>query len=188
MLAAGCSRRFGAANKLVAPLDGRPIVRRAGEALTDSGASDVVVVTGYDREAIEAALAGLPVHFVHNDSWSAGMGSSIARGICALRPETCSAFVVPGDMPFLTAVLLRALMHRHAISGDDRIVVPTTCDGAQRNPVLWPRHYFPELAALDGPEGGKELLKRHWKAAAPIPIADASVFVDVDTTKDLSKA
>lgn len=188
LLAAGSSSRFGDENKLVADLDGKPLVRHVAEALSESGIGDLVVVTGHDRDAVEAALGGLDVRFVHNEEWETGMGRSIARGVRALRPDTPAAFVVPGDMPFLTAALLQALAGRCTDAGGDRIVVPTTEDGAQRNPVLWPRRCFDDLAALDGPEGGKALLKRHWNEAVLVPVTDDSVFADVDTPDDLAKS
>lgn len=187
LLAAGSSSRFGDENKLVADLDGKPLVRHVAETLSASGVGDLVVVTGHDSEAVEAALDGLAVRFVHNEDWPSGMGRSIARGVRALRPDTPAAFLVPGDMPFLTPALLEALAGRYTDAGGDRIVVPTTGDGAQRNPVLWPRRCFDDLAALGGPEGGKALLKRHWNEAVLVPVTDASVFADVDTQNDLKK-
>ncbi|AHB50132.1 hypothetical protein W911_08920 [Hyphomicrobium nitrativorans NL23] len=187
LLAAGASRRFGDDNKLVADLDGEPLVRRVARILAESSVGDVVVVTGHDRETVEAALDGLSFRFVHNEDWSSGMGRSIARGIRALRPDTPAAFVVPGDMPYLTVTLLQALAGRYADAEGRRIVVPTTEDGNQRNPVLWPRRYFDDLARLDGPEGGKALLKRHWSEALLVPVADEAVFSDIDTPADLPK-
>lgn len=187
LLAAGASRRFGDDNKLLASVGGRALVRRVAEAVVESGAGDVVVVTGHERDAVEAALADLTVRFVHNEDWAAGMGRSIARGIRALRPDTSAAFVVPGDMPFLTSTLLQALAGRYADTDDAPIVVPVTGKGAQRNPVLWPRRHFEALAALDGPQGGKPLLESHWDEALRVAVSDESVFADIDTKADLSE-
>lgn len=187
LLAAGSSSRFGDENKLVADFEGQPLIRHVAGIVSESGVGDVVVVTGHDRDAVEAALDGLPVRFVHNEDWSAGMGRSIARGIRALRPDTPAAFIVPGDMPFLTAALLEALAGRYADVERTRVVVPTTEDGRQRNPVLWPRRCFDDLASLDGPEGGKALLNRHCPEVLEVPIADVSVFTDIDTPDDLKK-
>lgn len=187
LLAAGSSSRFGDENKLVADFDGEPLIRHVATVVSESGVDDIVVVTGHDREAVEAALDGLPLRFVHNEDWPSGMGRSIARGIRALRPDTPAAFIIPGDMPFLTVALLQALAGRYADAEGNRIVVPTTEDGRQRNPVLWPRRCFDALASLDGPKGGKALLKRHWSEARLVPVADVSVFTDVDTPDDLPK-
>ena len=38
------------------------------------------------------------------------MGSSIAVGVIALGSQALGAFIVPGDMPFLTSALLKDLM------------------------------------------------------------------------------
>ncbi len=65
VLAAGRSTRMGD-NKLLAMLDGRPLVRHAVEAALGSAARPVVVVTGNDADAVRAALSGLDVRFVHN--------------------------------------------------------------------------------------------------------------------------
>ena len=66
VLAAGQSSRFRAGGgpdltKLVAKLDGKPIVRRVVEAALATKARPVVVVTGYARESVEAAVADLDV-------------------------------------------------------------------------------------------------------------------------------
>ena len=114
--------------------------------------------------------------------------SSIGTGIRALGAEMSGAFVVPGDMPFLTAGLFVVLRDEFGRAGGERIVVPTTPDGAQRNPVLWPRRHFAEFARLGGPEGGKPLLRRHWDQIVKVPVVDPNVFADVDTEEDLAAA
>lgn len=67
LLAAGCSVRFGASNKLLAEIGGRPLVRSVAKAMTQGGiVSEIVVVTGYDQRLIERALDGLQLQFAHN--------------------------------------------------------------------------------------------------------------------------
>jgi molybdenum cofactor cytidylyltransferase len=112
LLAAGNSRRFGAANKLLAQIDGQPLIRRVAEEIALRADVRVVVVTGYDRHSIERALSDLPLHFAHNVHWPTGMGSSIAVGIGALPPKIEGVMIVPGDMPFLTARLSHQNAHR----------------------------------------------------------------------------
>jgi molybdenum cofactor cytidylyltransferase len=100
-LAAGASQRFGADNKLLANIGGRPPIRWVAEETVHSSA-EAVVVTGCDYLLIEKALEGLELRFAHNPSWTRGMGSSIAAGVMALGSQVLGAFIVPGDMPFLT--------------------------------------------------------------------------------------
>src|SRR5206468_3062228 len=57
VLAAGRSTRMGGSNKLLAEVGGKPMVRIAVEQALASSAKPVIVVTGHQRERVEAALA-----------------------------------------------------------------------------------------------------------------------------------
>ena len=59
VLAAGRSTRMGGPNKLLAELGGKPLVRIAVEQVLASKARPVIVVTGHQRERVEAALEGV---------------------------------------------------------------------------------------------------------------------------------
>jgi molybdenum cofactor cytidylyltransferase len=144
LLAAGASQRFGADNKLLANIEGKPLIRWVAEEIMHSGA-EAVVVTGCDNLLIEKALEGLPLRFAHNPSWTRGMASSIAADVMALGSQALGALIVPGDMPFLTSALLKDLMAAFHENQGSSIVYPTTRAGEQRNPVLWPRRFFPLL-------------------------------------------
>jgi len=98
------------------------------------------------------------------------------------------AFIVPGDMPFLTPALSTDLMTTFNESRGASIVYPTTLAGEQRNPVLWPRPFFPLLASLNGPEGAKRLLATSVDSQKPVPIVDEGAFADIDTPADLETA
>ena len=104
ILAAGRSLRFRAEggreiSKLVASLDGKPLVRHVAEAALASRARPVVVVTGHAQEVVEAALAGLPVVFANNAGFAAGLASSLKVGVAALPSGVAGALVLLGDMP-----------------------------------------------------------------------------------------
>jgi len=53
----------------------------------------VIVVTGHQRERVEAALAGLPVEFAHNADFADGLGTRFgpASARCR-RSRTASSF------------------------------------------------------------------------------------------------
>jgi molybdenum cofactor cytidylyltransferase len=188
LLAAGASQRFGTENKLLVDLGGQPLVRRVAEEITRSGVTEVLVVTGYDQPSILRALEGMPVRFIHNANWTAGMGASIATGISAVGPEIEGAFIVPGDMPFLTCGLLDSLVVAFDRNRGDRVIVPATPSGEQRNPILWPRRFFPKLNSLSGAEGAKHLLLSVVTESISVTADDAGVFGDVDTRADLQAA
>lgn len=186
LLAAGASMRFGAPNKLLAPLAGTPLVRHAAEALAASSLAEIVAVTGPDADAVTAALGGLPLKFVHNARFADGMGSSIAAGVCALASDADGVLIVPGDMPGVTANLIAVLVAAFECSGGMRPVFPTLADGRQSPPVLWPRACFTGLSQLSGPQGGKALLTR--VGGIPVPIGDAQLLIDIDTVDELAAA
>jgi molybdenum cofactor cytidylyltransferase len=187
VLAAGTSQRFGADNKLLASIGGEPLVRRVVHVLIQSGIADIVVVTGHERTLIQAALEALPVGFAHNENWATGMASSIVAGVSALPAGVDGAFIVPGDMPFLTAAVIERLTEVFDEHGRASIVYPATSGGEQRNPVLWPRRFFGELAALAGPQGAKQLLATLAPECIAVAIDDHA-FADIDTEADLVAA
>lgn len=190
LLAAGSSRRFGAANKLVADVAGRPVVARVAEALAASGVAEIVVVTGHEAARVEAALGGLRVRLVHNPDHATGIGSSIAAGARALRGSPDGVLVVQGDMPGLPAGLVDRLIDLFRASDGAAIVHPVLPDGGQTSPVLWPGRYLGDLAALSGDRGAKALIGReaaHVRTLALSP-AEAELLIDVDTPEALAAA
>jgi molybdenum cofactor cytidylyltransferase len=187
LLAAGASQRFGVDNKLLADIGGKPLIRWVAEEIVHSGA-EVIVVTGCDHLLIEKALEGLPLRFAHNMNWPRGMGSSIAVGVIALGSQALGVFIVPGDMPFLRSDLLKDLMAIFNESVGASIVYPTTLRGERRNPVLWPRRFFPLLASLNGPGGAKHLLATCIDCQKQLPVGDERAFADIDAPADLETA
>jgi len=178
LLAAGASQRFGADNKLLANIGGRPLIRWVADEIVSSDA-EAVVVTGCDHLLIEKALDGSVLRFAHNPNWTRGMGSSIAAGVMALGSQALGAFVVPGDMPFLTSALLKDLMAAFNESRGRSIVYPITRAGEQRNPVLWPRRFFPLLGSLSGSGGAKHLLAASFDSQRRVPVVDEGAFADM---------
>ncbi len=187
VLAAGASRRFGEANKLLARIEGRTLIARVVDAVIAGGAGDIVVVTGWDSAAVEEALRGRPLRCVHNGRWEDGMGVSIGTGIAALDEDSAGAFIVPGDMPLLTPQLVTALIHAFDGAGRDRILFPTTRGGEQRNPVLWPRRHFGALLALPPATGAKALLQLVAAECQAITVDDAEL-TDIFPAAELEAA
>lgn len=185
LLAAGSSRRFGPANKLLALLDGKPLVRHAAELLTSADFEEIIVVTGPDAEEVRRALDGLPVRFVHNERYLEGMGGSVATGIRAVASGSAGALVALGDMPRLDPELLARLVEIFIRNRCEKIVFPSLADGSQRNPVLWPRRLFADVGALRGEQGAKAILMAHKAETVAVP-AFAAAFTDIDTADDLA--
>lgn len=187
LLAGGASRRFGADNKLLAEVGGAPILAKVAREILASGVGELIVVTGAEHAAYMTALDGLPVRFVANARWDEGIGGSIAAGVRALSEIPQGVFIVPGDLPNLTGAVFQQLAEVFTEAAGNRIVVPVTAGGEQRNPVLWPRRLFPRLAALSGPKGGKSLLDTLPDERLDVAFGDESVFADIDTPGDYAR-
>ncbi|HET9627787.1 MAG TPA: molybdopterin-binding/glycosyltransferase family 2 protein, partial [Kofleriaceae bacterium] len=183
VLAAGKASRMGS-NKLVAELDGEPIVRRTVRAVLASRARPVVVVTGHEAEAVRAALAGLDVRFVHNPEYADGMSTSLRAGLAQVGPVD-AALICLGDMPRLTAAHFDAVIDAFHAGDASDIIVPTF-ERKRGNPVLWPRKFFAEMSELAGDVGARALLERHADHVRTLAVDDPAILVDVDTPAALA--
>jgi molybdenum cofactor cytidylyltransferase len=179
VLAAGSSRRMGGANKLLQPVGGIAMLRRAVNAALASRCTSVLVVTGADAGAAQACLAGLEVQFVHNPDHASGMASSLRCGLAALPADADAAVVLLADMPRIDGGhvdrLLAAFDPRQP-----KIVAPVK-DGRRGNPILWPREFFAEMMAVEGDVGAREVLQRHASQVEAVAFDDDAIFADVDT-------
>lgn len=113
--AAGRGSRFAEADpaappKMLALVDGVPMVRRTVESLVDGGVDHcVVVVSPQGAEGVEQALHGLPVQLVVNPDPSRGMFSSVQCGVMATdQADLC--VLLPGDMPFVRPATIAAVI------------------------------------------------------------------------------
>jgi molybdenum cofactor cytidylyltransferase len=183
VLAAGRSTRMGAANKLLADIRGKPMVRRVAEAALASRARPVLVVTGHQAAEVRAALAGLDLELVANPDFAQGLSTSLRAGIAAVPAACDGALVLLGDMPRVEASHLTRLIDAFAPGA---IVVPVH-EGRQGNPVLWPRRYFPELLQLEGDAGAKRLIAEHQRDVRKVDLQTSGTFDDIDTPDELAR-
>jgi molybdenum cofactor cytidylyltransferase len=190
VLAAGQSARFRAAGgsettKLVAKLDGKPIVRMAAKAALASKARPVVVVVGHARHSVEAALAGLKVGIAFNPAFAGGLASSLKVGLSAMPPDAAGAVVLLGDMPRVQARLIDALIEGF-LSQEGALAAAPLIDGRRGNPVLLGRSLFEAAMSLTGDEGARRLIGALSSAElVEIATADLGVAFDIDTPTDL---
>jgi molybdenum cofactor cytidylyltransferase len=186
ILAAGRSSRYRAAggqepSKLLALLDGKPVVRRVAETALASSARPVIVVVGHESERIVQALDDLPLQVVFNAAYASGMASSLKAGIAALPRSAAGALILLADMPLVSEDLLDRL--GAAFAGLPGAVAAAPMRGGRRgNPVLLSRVMFGAIGALDGDEGARRLLAEAPPGAiAEVAVDDSAATLDVDT-------
>jgi molybdenum cofactor cytidylyltransferase len=193
VLAAGRASRYRAAGgveptKLIAGYGGEPLVCWAARAALASRARPVVVVTGHARVEVEAALAGLDLHFVHNPDFAAGLATSLRAGVAALPAYAAGALVMLGDMPDASAATADALISAFAAK-PEALAAVALYRGRRGNPVLIGRGLFGEVAGLSGDEGARGLLQDlAAERIATVEVAEAGVTRDVDRPEDFLSA
>lgn len=188
ILAAGQSQRMGAQNKLLAEIDGVPIIRRTAQALLDGGLNDLVIVTGHEHRLVAAALDDLPVTCIYNDEYQSGQASSVACGVRHHQNGSHAAVLIAlGDMPLVRPELIAALLRDHSSLPDatDRITLPVF-DGRRGNPVIWGRGFFDELVALTGDAGGRIIFAENKNAVNSLGWPDDSIHLDIDIPEALA--
>ena len=193
VLAAGQSSRFRAGGgpdltKLVAKLDGKAIVRRVVEAALTAKARPVVVVTGYARDAVEAAVADLDVGVAFNPKFASGLASSLSVGLSAMPRDVVGALVLLGDMPWIESRLIEVLIDAFLAHKDALAAVPSH-QSRRGNPVLLGRGLFEAAMRLTGDEGARRLIGALEPGElVEVESSDMGVTFDVDTPEDLAAA
>lgn len=178
VLGAGSSERFGADNKLLANIAGKPMIAHVVDNLLEAGADPVIVVTGHGGQEVQAAVLNRPLKFVENPNYANGLSSSIRIGIKALPEDAEAVLIALGDMPLVKPDELKALMEAFDPDRGASVCVPVH-ERIQGNPVLWGARHFDALAALSGDSGAKALIDANREVTVRIEMGP-SVLRDVD--------
>lgn len=189
ILAAGSGRRFNPAQgdpKVLALLDGKPLLRHVAEAAAASRAKPVIVVAGPNIQKIQAALAGLDAVLVRNSDLDAGLSHSLALGLAQVPAPCAGAVILLADMPRIGAAIINRLIEAFENAEPaPRAVVPVR-QGRRGNPVLLGRAIFRNAGTLSGDRGARALIEAGDRGIITCEIDDAAIETDVDTVADLA--
>jgi molybdenum cofactor cytidylyltransferase len=181
---------MGTPKALLPDLEGRAFVARIVRTFAAAGITDIVVVTGRQHDAIEAAVAAdrPPVmpRIVRNPDPSRGQLSSLWVGLDALDPGAEGILMTLVDVPMLRASTIRAVVdtwrEQHA-----PIVRPAMGD-RHGHPVLFDRATFDELRRAPLSPGAKTVVHAHADRVINVPVDDPGSLVDIDTPRDYEQA
>lgn len=181
LLAAGAGSRFRAAGggvKLLAVVDGRPLVEWALLALAAAPLGDRVVVLGAHADELLAATDLHGARPVRNEGWERGMASSLQTGLAALDPACDGAVIVLGDGPALAAEAIRRVAV--AAEGATGLVAATYGGGGHGHPVAIPRALWAQL-----PQEGEQGARALGEPSVLVDCSDLPAPGDADTPADL---
>ncbi len=185
VLAAGQSRRMGRTNKLLANIDGAPMVVRVTDQALTSEADPILVVTGYEPDRVQGAIGDRQVQFVQNPDFEQGLSTSLQAGLADLPGDIDGVIVLLGDMPRMTASHINRLIAAFNPVEGRAIAVPTF-GGKRGNPVLFGRQFFVEMKDVAGDVGARHLIGAHEDQVVEVAMEDDAIFVDVDTPEALT--
>jgi CTP:molybdopterin cytidylyltransferase MocA len=181
ILAAGEGRRFGG-RKLLAHLDGQPILQHVLELAHAARLDPVVVVLGSDAEALEASCAWRGETRIVNERPQDGLSSSVRRGLASLAgSDARQALVLLGDQPRLSLAQVEVVLG--AATDEARPMVVPRYGGTPGNPVLLERAAWPLADALAGDAGMSQLFRARPELVRFVDVPGANP--DVDTVGDL---
>jgi molybdenum cofactor cytidylyltransferase len=187
VLAAGRSTRMGDVNKMLALVDGHPMVTHVADAVLASAAGPAIVVVGFQAARVQKALSGRAVTVVENPDYAAGLSTSLKRGLAAVPPDADGVLVCLGDMPRVTAGHIDRLISAFDPAAGRAICVPTH-GGKRGNPVLWARRFIPEMLEIAGDVGARHLIGAYDELVRELEMETPGVLVDIDTPEALKDA
>lgn len=181
ILAAGLGRRFGG-RKLLAGLDGRPILQFCLDLAQAAGLHPVAVVVGPDAPAFDTVLVWQDEIRVVNPQPQDGMSSSLLLGLTSLaQTDARSVLVLLGDQPRLTLEQVAVVLD--APEDLARPIVVPRYAGVPGNPVLLERAAWPLARELTGDVGMSQLFRSRPELVRYIDVPGQNP--DVDTRDDL---
>lgn len=182
VLAAGQSRRFGAEDKLAAPLHGTMLGLHVPRTLAHTVAAQHIVIAPTDQHPCAAGWRRNGFEIVVNGHANSGIGSSVALATShAMRTGADALMICLADMP-LVPLSHYARLRKVAARLDNNGIVATLGGTTRLPPACFRDGQFGQLANLQGDIGARSLLK-HAQTIACAP----DFLVDIDDADSLAR-
>jgi len=181
ILAAGQSKRMGQP-KMLLPWGKTTVLETVIATFRAADVDDILVVTGGDRERVEA-LVGDSARTVFNPGYAAGeMLRSVQTGLAGLKPGTEAALIGLGDQPQVGESSVRAVVEAYRKSRAS-LVVPSY-RMRRGHPWLVTRSHWKEILAMKFPASLRDFLNEHTDDIHYVEIDQNAILQDLDTPED----
>ncbi|MGP0584759.1 nucleotidyltransferase family protein [Paenibacillus timonensis] len=185
ILAGGASRRMGQPKLLLSAPRGNLLKQTVHQALA-AGNVRVAVIAAEGGPLQAQTAEGLPVEWLTTTLADRGLGASLAAGIRQL--EEChspsAVLILLGDQPEISPEAIRQVAEAFIHTGAG--IVQSRYDDRSAHPVLFAAQLFPELMALDGDAGAKELLHLYQDHLYSVRIPGKAPR-DIDTPEEYER-
>lgn len=176
IMASGLSTRFGS-NKLMANLDGAPLIAHAIRACDGLFAKRVAVTR---HEDVAQLCSNLDLEAILHDEPL--RNDTVRLGMQAMDGCDTVTFI-QADQPLISSNTLAALLR--SAEAHSEFIWRVGFQGTQGAPVLFPAWAFDELRALPPGKGGGFVAKAHAQRVRCMEAASEWELFDVDTVQDL---
>lgn len=185
VLAGGASRRMGEPKLLLPAPRGNLLQQTVHQAL-EAGNVRVAVIAAEGGPLRREQAEGLTVEWLTTAQADRGLGASLAAGVRQLEERHLPAAIqiLLGDQPETSPEAVRQTAEAFAQTGAG--IVQTRYDDRPAHPVLFAAQLFPELMALDGDAGAKELLQQYKDQILEVKIPGPAPR-DIDTPEDYER-
>lgn len=160
ILAAGKASRMGEPKTLLT-YQGHSFLLNTYNLAQSVHPKGIVTVLGHYFDQMSTHCNTHKIPFVFNEAYENGMSSSIQCGLTYLLshfPQINMVLILLADQPKINTEHICSLLHK--IRSSKYLMVCTAYSDTYGVPTVFRKEYFPELLALTGEKGAKNLIEK----------------------------
>ena len=190
LLAAGEGARLGSYPKALLKKDGQSLIKRFCLAVAELSPVQIVIVTGFHADLIEAEIqelqekTSLPISIIRNLAAKQGQVSSVRLGLESLHGEYDLVLVALSDQPGIGVAELQALFNVYLQRKSGKQVILPLVNGQRGNPVLFSSTVIKDILAMPGMVC-RPYLDQHPELIECMTTDLQGYVLDVDTLEDI---
>lgn len=178
IVAAGMSSRMGDFKPML-NIGSISIAQRIVATLHQSGVEKIVMITGYNAQALEHHLANNGLIFLRNEHYeTTHMFDSAKIGFEYLKDKCDRILFTPVDIPLFTSATVAKLL-----ASDAPLACPV-CGGERGHPILISTSLFDKILSDSGENGLNGAISRCGAEMELINVDDIGILHDADTPED----
>lgn len=144
-----------------------------------AGVKDIVMITGYQAEAVQKELQHFGITFLKNEAYETSELFDCAKmGLSYLKDRCDRILFCPADIPFFSDKTVKKML-----ACDGKLVIPV-CKGKQGHPVLIHQSLIPDILKYQGKRGLKGALDALAIDPVWVPVQDEGTVIKPDTEEE----
>ena len=181
IVAAGMSSRMGQFKPLM-KIGDMSMIQHICARFRQAGVSEIVLVTGFCAEELEAHTADLDVIYIYNENYrTTQMFDSAKLGFAYIADQCDRVFFTPADIPLFTTDTAKRLLRC------DADLVRPICNAKAGHPILLSNETVKKLLLCDSSDGLRGALLTCCDSISDVVVDDRGILLDADTPSEFGK-